>query len=381
MNRRELNVAVFEGRPIPHVFWQPRFEPWYWLNQRNGTMPAAYEGLTLPQLYDYAHASMRTVDYYTGQPSPIEQRFDESVRVERRENGTEMVRTFQTPFGELIERHELTSEHVWREVAFPVKTPDDLRKLRWLFAHTTWHFSEEKFLIGDRFIGERGWGSFWVPKSPYQALAQQWMKLEDLIYALADYPSLVEDTMRAIDDSYDGLYEQLAASDRLRIINFGENIHEQLLSPRYWERYLMPFYTRRCEQLRRGGGAGIFTHIHIDGYFRHMLHYVRHLPHDGVEALTPRPQGDMTLEEIAEHIGDKVLLDGIPAVLFLEQFSREQLMECVEKIVSLFHPRLVLGVSDEVPQAGTQEAIERVRMIGQWCLSHGGSPAGSGSLV
>ena len=40
-----------------------------------------------------------------------------------------------------------------------------------------------------------------MPKSPYLALAQQWMKFEDFIYALADDPQQVEDVMKAIDGS------------------------------------------------------------------------------------------------------------------------------------------------------------------------------------
>ena len=74
----------------------------------------------------------------------------------------------------------------------------------------------------------------------------------------------------------------------------------------------------------------------------------------------------VTMEEMAEHIGDKVLLDGIPAVLFMPQYSREELMAAVEKLVSLF-PRLVLGISDEVPEGTDEEAIERVAMIAYWC--------------
>ena len=46
----------------------------------------------------------------------------------------------------------------------------------------------------------------------------------------------------------------------------------------------------------------------------------------------------------------------------------QRLMELVERIVALFHPRLVLGASDEVPQgADPAEAIARVRMISEWC--------------
>ncbi len=171
-------------------------------------------------------------------------------------------------------------------------------------------------------------------------------------------------TMRAIDESYDGLYEQLTGCDKLHILNFGENLHEALMGPRYFERYFFPFYEKRCAQLR---GAGIYTHVHMDGYFHALLKYLRLLPFDGLEALTPVPQGDATLEEIKENIGDKILLDGIPAVMFLPMYTREELMATVEKIVALFHPRLVLGVSDEVPEGADEEAILRVQMVSEWC--------------
>jgi uroporphyrinogen decarboxylase-like protein len=145
--------------------------------------------------------------------------------------------------------------------------------------------------------------------------------------------------------------------------------HGHLFSPRYFERYLIPFYQKRAAQLKAGG---IYTHIHIDGYMRSILKTFADLPFDGLEALTPKPQCDVTLEEIKEHIGDKVLLDGIPAMLFMPSYSREELMAAVEWIVELFHPRLVLGVSDEVPQgAEAIEAIERIRMVSEWCRGHG----------
>lgn len=161
------------------------------------------------------------------------------------------------------------------------------------------------------------------------------------------------------------LYEEIISSGVVRIVNFGENIHDQLLSPKYFERYLVPFYEKRSNQLRK---HGIFTHIHIDGYFRTLLPYLRHLPFDGYEALTPKPQGDVELEEIKENIGDKALIDGIPAIMFIPPFTRDDLMDMVERIVKLFHPRLILGASDEVPQGGGEEAIERVRMVAEWCL-------------
>lgn len=60
------------------------------------------------------------------------------------------------------------------------------------------------------------------------------------------------------------------------------------------------------------------------------------IPFEGLEALTPLPQGDVNIEEIKENIGEKVLLDGIPAILFLPHYPMKELEECVEKLIELF---------------------------------------------
>lgn len=367
MTLREMNLNVFAGKPIPHVFFQPRLEPWYDWHRTFGSLPPAYVGRDVRDVFDDLHMSMRYVHYYTGMPDPVVRELTPEVCVRDHFTDSEGTRVYETPHGELVESHKLTIDGQWREVGFPVHGPDDLRKLRWLFERTSFGFSAEKFLQGSRYMGDRGEPQFWVPKSPYQALAQQWMKLPDLIYALADDRADVEATMAVIDASYDRLYTEMAASGLVKIVNFGENLHEQLLSPRYLERYLIPFWERRCGQLR---AAGIYSHVHIDGYFHNLLPYLKSLPFDGLEALTPVPQGDVTLEEIKEHIGDKVLLDGIPAVLFLSHYSREQLMQTVEQVAALFHPRLVLGISDELPEGAGPEALEAVRAVADWCLAH-----------
>ena len=364
---REMNLRVYRGQSLPHVFFQPRFEPWYEWHKRFDLLPPDYAGMSVRELYDYTHSSMRYIHYFTGIPDPVLWAHRPEVKITETAQDDLLVRVYQTPYGELSETLKRTLDQEWRMIEFPAKSVQDLKALRWLIERSELTFSSANFMQGSEFVGERGEPQFWLPKSPYQALAQSYMKLPDLIYALADAPGEVEDTFRVIDDSYETLYNQVIDSGLVKIVNFGENIHEALFSPRTFAKYLVPWYEKRSGQLRR---AGIFTHVHIDGYFHTLLKFLKDLPFDGLEALTPTPQGDCTLEQIKDAIGDKILLDGIPAVLFMDTYSRETLMACVEKVVEYFHPRLVLGVSDEVPQGTGQEAIERVKMVSEWCESH-----------
>ena len=183
------------------------------------------------------------------------------------------------------------------------------------------------------------------------------MGVENLIYALADFPKKVERLMQAINSSHDPLYEDIISYGKVRIVNFGENIDANIVSPPYFEKYCLPFYEKRSTQLQK---AGIYTYIHIDGSFKPLVKHLKDLPFDGLEALTPLPQGDVSLEEMKEAIGDKILLDGIPAIIFLPDYPLEKFKDFMRKIIELFWPRLILGASDEVPPSAD---VERVRII------------------
>ncbi len=154
------------------------------------------------------------------------------------------------------------------------------------------------------------------------------------------------------------MYEALCQSP-VQILNFGENIDAAMDPPPIWSEHLVPYYCQRVEQLHT---ADKFVHIHVDGAMKPLLPHLRDCSWDGIEAATPLPQGDVTLEEIKEALGDRVLLDGIPALYFLPSFSTETLIEGLKQVVELFYPRLVLGISDEIPPDGD---IERVRLVGE----------------
>ena len=184
------------------------------------------------------------------------------------------------------------------------------------------------------------------------------MGVEETVYAIYDYPETVADYCRALHKSQLRMLEAVVESP-MKIINFGDNIHSGTLPPRLFEKYVLPEYKIRNEILH---AAGKFTHAHFDGDNKGLLEYYRQTGLDGIEAITPVPQGDVTLEEVKEALGDMYLIDGIPAVYFDETFSEDTLIECVKKIIDLFAPNLILGISDEISSTGD---IERIRLVGK----------------
>lgn len=361
MTKREINLRVFEKKRIPGIFFQPRIEWWYQYNKARGTLPLRYEKMSLIDLFDDLNVSIRYFAYATGLAGCIGKKNKKGVKVEEKMKGEEKLVIISTPKGNLIQKMRQSSDGGWRITEFPVKTGEDIEKAIWFFENTYYVFIKENFEKGSKFFKDRGEPQFFVPRSGYQHLAIRVMGVENLIYALSDFPKKVERLMQAIDNSYNTLYKDIISYGKVKIINFGENIDANIISPRYFEKYCIPFYEKRSRQLQK---AGIYTHIHIDGSFKSLLKYLKHLPFDGLEALTLLPQGDATIEEMKEAIGDKILLDGVPAILFLPNYPLEKFKEFVRREIKLFHPRLVLGASDEVPPPAD---IERVRYVSEYC--------------
>jgi hypothetical protein len=134
-----------------------------------------------------------------------------------------------------------------------------------------------------------------------------------------------------------------------------------MLCPPHFERYALEYYGHISERMHR---AGKFIHPHWDGYLRTLLPYMGRCGFDGIEALTPWPQGDVTIEEIREALPEAmILIDGIPATHFLPQTSYQELEEFTLKVLDLFAPNLILGISDELPPGGDIEKVRRVSQI------------------
>ncbi len=360
---KEINLRIFQGEPYPGVLFQPRVEPWYDLHHQQKTLPREYVASGVRGFYQQLGLSMRYMHYFTGMPSPVEAAYAPEVKLRQVESDAGWTHVVETPFGDMETDYRI-AEGGCRISGFPMKTIDDIPKVKWLYEHMSYQFNFDAFVKGREFLGDLGEAQFWVPRSPYQALCLDLMAFDDFVELAMLYPKQLTELCQVIDASYDSLYEALCDCPDLRIINFGENVDGRLLTPALFESYHLPFYEKRSQQLR---DRGVFTTVHFDGSLHNLLPYLKDLPFDGYEALTPKPQGDVSLEEIKEHIGDQVLLDLIPAVLCMAPFTEDEVMDCVKKIIDLFYPRLILGISDELPMAAGAEAIPLLQNLAAYC--------------
>jgi hypothetical protein len=358
INFSELHTRVVFERADGQIIWQPRIGAWYFdkLFEKEA-FPPPFTGLNLPGIYRELACSARIYDY-NASFQPVEH---PSVKISSRQlNETDTEILIETPIGKQtavnrISHNSRASSHLKWEVS----SEDELKVATWRKENLTWRWNQEAFDQVQKTWGTLGAPTMYLPRVNIQDLYINTMGTQNGIYALYDWPDTVRAYFRALDESHDRLIDLINQSP-IDIINFGDNLHSGTLPPDLFGEYVLPVYQKRCEKLHR---AGKFIHAHWDGDVKPLLMFARQTGLDGIEAITPKPQGDVTLEEIKDGLGDDLfLLDGIPAILFDTTFPISMLEDYTHRLIDLFAPKLVLGISDEISATGD---LERIRIVGK----------------
>ena len=365
MTRKELNLAIFQGA-AKSVLWQPRLETWIDHHMEYGTMPERFRHMDNLEIYDALGCSVRYADVHAG-IDQFETRED-LIRIEEK-HPDHTIERVRTPFGEL----RTVYRDIWKDgrlinhriEEFPVKTVKDLAVLTDLVNHQQFRANPAAFEKVTKVVGQRGEPTNFLSSSGFTELIKNWCGLLDTYYLLNDHPAEIEAYLDSCDRRDD---RQIDAALQLpcRIFNLGDHATNEFTPPPILKKYLIPRWQRIAERLH---AAGRFVHSHWDGNSRHIIPFLLETHLDGVEALTPAPMGDMTLEQIKKAVGNKmVVLDLLPAIDFLENHPTEKLLDFTRRVIDLFAPRLILGVSDEISQVGQIEKIEAIsKLIDKIC--------------
>lgn len=355
VDHREEMRKIFRGDPSAKVVWQPRIEHWFHMNRKAGTLPESLAGYETIDVYRDLQASMRYLPCW----SPVKHIHDSSVTEVREVDGDTAVYRCKTPVGEIRKVERSTAESCLTEEFF-VKNLDDLRVAQYLVESTTFEPNAEAFESDLREFAPWGMSTAVIPRVNVMRIFIEYFGFEGGIYALHDSPTEIR-AFTDVMDASDLRYLDALLQTPVEFINYGDNIHCDMLPPPLLEAYVMPAYHQRNEPIH---AAGRYCYSHWDGDVRTIIPYARETGMDGIEAITFKPMGDATFEMIEEHMGkDMVFVDGICATSFLPQFSMEEFEAETRELIERLHPKLVLGVSDEPPPGSEYAKLQRVTEI------------------
>ena len=362
MEMSERILRILRKQTVDNeVVWAPRLEHWYEVNRFTGNLPREYRNKTLLEICDDLGTSPRTYHFFEGTIKTIQQG---EVTVKTTEDSELIISDYSTPKGSLREIRKKTIEGLASNAVAPywsehlIKGIDDFPAIEYMLEHQTFEFDREQYEKIAREVGDRGPPCICCPAVPIANLTIKYLGLMKTSMLLRRDPDAVAHLLDVLDDN-NGRFLDVFKSSPIPIVNFDDNIDRNLFSPPTFMKYILPYYKRRTVELHNNGKL---CTAHWDGKLNGLLKYASETGLDGIECVTPRPQGDVAIEEVHAALGDIVLLDGIPAVSVLPWAKQGELEDVVRSLLRLFLPRIILGVSDLVPPNAD---IGKVRLVKQ----------------
>lgn len=356
MTPLERILATFEGRKTDKIVWQPRIDHWYDVNKKLGTLPREYKGKELLEIYDDIGASPRTYRFFTPTIKVVQ---GDDVELKMMEDEEKIATAYTTPIGKLTEVQTRTvyGASTYR-TEYLLKSVRDFRTMIYILERQSFEFDRQLYDEICMTIGDRSEPIVNLPWGSLQRLTVDWMGFEKTVFSLWKHLSETQELIQAIHDN-DSRRIELIKESPIGFVNFADNIDQDLISPPLFKKYMLPWYRTKTAELRKAGKICV---SHWDGNIKLLLPYVRDTGLNALECVPPAPMGNVTLEELHEATKDMILFDGLPATYFLDLVSPNELENFAKKILELFSPRIILGISDLLPPNGD---IGKVRRVGQ----------------
>lgn len=279
-----------------------------------------------------------------------------NVEVETRtiwENGNQLLRrTYHTPVGSVSEKiafspayynEGLISEWI---VEYMIKSISDYAVARFIVEDTVYEEDYDGFRKAQRRFGQDGLLLARMGRCPIQRLSIELAGVERVALDLHDCPDVVEGLLDALEKKQDEVY-RIGVESPAELIWSPDNISTSRTSPRWFEKYILPFYNRHAPMVH---AAGKLYLSHMDGPLRRMLHLIAQCDLDVIEAVTPLPMGDISVQEAQAAWPGKAIWCNFPESLFLEEDSAiyAKALELLDTAYG--NGRFLLGMTEDYPE-------------------------------
>jgi len=327
---------------------------WYSAMQAQGKLDSRYDG---DDGYIRLHEDLGVVFYYDYERGGVWDVSLDGATEEQFADGSDTLHIIRTRSGELKGRDTyIQTSYCSAHSEYMVKEPSDLRLVREYVESYRYVPRFDRYIDRQRRLGEAGVPLATLPRSPLSVLMVDFAGVEATAYLSVDAPEEFEKTLECIDRTSDAAFE-LACQSPATIFHFSDNLSSENVG-HLFGKYLAPYYSRRIEQLH---AAGKKTAAHLDGTIKGLLGPLAATGIDAVEALTPKPVGDVHLADLrSEAQSDTVILwGGLPGALFSPCYERETLEQQIDDTLRIFGNgnRFIPGTADQVPPDADIELV------------------------
>lgn len=358
MNYREQVLTILNGEKPDKVPWFGDLDYWAIALIANGKKP---ENFQRTREYLDWHRDLGVGFYLQGYfPFKAKNHFEEKVWNE----GYLKFREIYTPKGTLRECWEyLPNSYTEGPKEHLIKTHKDLAALRYVYENIEWEPDYDFAFERIEQIGDLGISLCYLPHSPFMQLLVAEAGIETVTFCELDAPDEFAETLQSMKNSFDHA-AQIAVDSPAEALMIPENLSSELVGPYNFEKYIRH---NQEEWIGKIKNAGKFSFLHMDGTLKGLLAQEASVGFSVIEAMTPFPVGDLTIEEwenIANN-SETIFWGGIPGSYFTANVTDDEFDRHVKEVLSIMRkkPRYVLGVADQVPPDGLEYRVRRVREL------------------
>ena len=357
MTIREEVLQVINGLSTDRTPWFGDLSYYYNSLVYKGELPVQYQGIDgEKRFYDDLG-----VGIYVYAPFVFKMDYTGGVSYTENKSETEIVEKYDTPIGSISSRQKFLPESCcFAYTKHFVENMEDLRVMCSVFENTVYKENYEEYSKRAELWGDSGLAVALAPISvaPIQKLLARWAGVEKTIELYYDETDEFEEIIQRIEKAQLPVFDIIADSPA-EMVEFPENLSSEITGSRFFEDYNLPCYQKANQILH---DAGKKTAIHIDGTLKPCLSMLSAAGFDIAEAVTPMPCGDVDIQDLRKVAGEDIILwGGIPGALFTEQFTDEEFVSHIKKVLSIADKKFVLGVADQVPVDGLWHRIKMVR--------------------
>jgi len=271
-----------------------------------------------------------------------------NVNVETKVVGSIVYKRFHTPVGDLTMKERINLKEgaggSWI-IEYPIKSVKDFEIYEFMVEDTNYIPDYDPFLEAEEHLGEDGIVFVWAGRSPLQEMQIELMGYKNFAISLFKYTKEFNRLYRTLEKKADERY-QIIAESPAEIVNGTDNINSEIVSPKLFKEYIMPFYNKQAQSLHK---RGKILEDHMDGKLNSLKTLISEMKIDVVEAFTPPPMGDLPLAEAKGLWKDKVISLNFPESLFLE--GTEIVKKHTLNLLSEASPgdRILFTITEDMP--------------------------------
>lgn len=250
---------------------------------------------------------------------------------------------------------------------FLIKSPEDYKVVEYMVHDRIQTPNYEDYFSAIKSIGDIGAVIGNVDRSPIQQMLVMYMGPEQFAIGYYENRDLFDSLYNALAEKYRELY-RISAESPSDYFTYGDNITSDMIGLERFVKYVIPCYNEFADMLHAKGKK---LGVHMDGNLQVLKHEIAKSGLDFLEAFTPSPMFDMTLEDALTTWKEKVIWINFTSNIHIS--SSETIREHTLDLLRQSYPgnRFLIGITENVPDEHRRRSFE---VIAQTLKEYGNLP-------